>query len=164
MFDNKSLLLICDRRLLIFLSEYSNNSAMLDKLLDSPSSCSKSSLLASFFSSPFNESILPLWLSSLNARFLWLPYDLLLLKENSNKVQLQVLNNITWNTFYKRSNRPDSVVLVLINIIIVQSIIVMVYWIRDNFRIVHAQFAPLQFVLQISFGKKIKFDILITIQ
>lgn len=43
------------------------------KSLGLPSSCSRSSLLASFFSSPFSESMLPLWLSSLNARFLWLP-------------------------------------------------------------------------------------------
>jgi hypothetical protein len=39
-----------------------------------PHSWSKSSLLASFFSSPSIVSALPLWLSSLNGRFLWLPY------------------------------------------------------------------------------------------
>lgn len=64
-------------------------------------------------------------------------------------------------TRQKELNRPDGVVLVLIDVVVVQSEIVVIYGVRDNFRIVHAQLAPLQFVLQISFGN-CEFDITIS--
>lgn len=51
-----------------------------------PSSIPRSSLLTSRFSSPSIVSALPLWLSSLNGRFLWLPYDLMLAVSSSWKV------------------------------------------------------------------------------
>jgi len=40
----------------------------------------------------------------------------------------------------------------------------MIYRVRDDFRVIHAQFAPLQLVFQISFGKGIRFNMLDTLQ
>lgn len=59
------------------------NKNVSDWLLDLPSSRPRSSLLTSRFSSPSIVSALPLWLSSLNGRFLWLPYDLILAVSSS---------------------------------------------------------------------------------